>query len=246
MMYTKIIIKMIAGVIVLALSVPAVSQVVQATAPADFGGALGQISAQIDLPPAFAGGHKTLAVYCQADVSTTGDLDNTLCYQHPKIANLQQQTLDALQTVTFEPATVEGNTVPVRMQFRVVYSLSGDQPQTMLLANLGTLQSQYGLDYYAPQERLDQSSWFERYTNNSWSRGKAFFNEGRLTRVMATVDTEGEVTSVSTLDARGSGKRDANFLEQALQQTRFIPGFFNQQATEMHYVAVLNYAAGED
>lgn len=244
MMHNKSIIKMIAAAIGLALSIPAASQAGQA--PADFGSALGQISSQVDLPQTFPGGHKTLAVYCQTDVSTTGHLDNTICYQHPNIANLQQQTLNALHTVTFEPATVGGDPVPVRMQFRVVFSVSGDQPQTMLLANLGTLQGQYGLDYYAPQERLEQRGWYERYANNSWAKGKPFFNEGRLTRVMATVDKAGKVTSVSTLDARGSGKRDANFIEDILKQSSFIPGIANQQPTEMHYVAVLNYAAGED
>lgn len=246
MMHIKELKKVVVGILGLALSLPAASQVIQSTAPADFGSALDELSNQVDLPQSFEGGHKTHAVYCQTDVSTAGELNNTLCYQQPKVANLEQQTVSALQSVTFEPATVEGSAVPVRMQFRVVYSVSGEQPQTMLLANLGTLQSQHGLDYYAPQERLDQSSWYERYSDNSWARGKPFFNEGRLTRVMATVDANGSVTSVSTLDARGSGKRDAEFLEDALKPTRFIPGFANQQPTQMHYVAVLNYAAGND
>lgn len=246
MMHLKQIKRMVAGAFGLALSIPALSQPAQRVTPADFGAALDQISTRVSLPQAFAGGHKTLAVYCQTDVSTTGELDNTLCYQHPKIAELKQQTLAALESVNFEPATVEGNAVPVRMQFRVVYSLSGDQPQTMLLANLGTLQGQYGLDYYAPQERLDQPGWYEQYADNDWANAKPFFDDGRLTRVMATVNADGNVTSVSTLEARGSGKRDAAFLEDTLEQTRFIPGFANKQPTEMHYVAVLNHGGGRE
>lgn len=238
--------RMLAGVIGLVVSLPAWSQGSQSHTPADFGRALDHVSAQVSLPQTFEGGHKTIAVYCQTDVAASGELDNTVCYQNPKIASLQQQTVTALEDVTFKPATVDGSAVPVRMQFRVVYSLSGDQPQTMLLANLGTLQNQHGLDYYAPQERLDQRSWYERYTAKAWAKARPFFDDGRLTRVMATVNTDGSVDSVSTLDARGSGKRDANFLEDALKQSRFIPGFAKQQPTEMHYVAVLNHGGSEN
>ena len=59
---------------------------------------------------------------------------------------------------------------------------------------------------------------------------------------MGTVSADGKVGDVTTLDARGSGKRDASVIEDALKQSRFVPGFVKDQATEMHYVAVLNYS----
>lgn len=224
------------------LIIPLLGSAAAGATPAQFGNALSELSAKIRLPDAFEGGFKTASVYCQTDVSVNGELTDTQCFQHPKIADLRQQTLDALQDITFVPATVDDSAVPVRMQFRVVYSRSGEQPDIMLLANLGTLQSELGVDYIAPQERLDHPDWYQQYTGNPWAKGKAFFNKGRLTRVIGTIKTSGKVSDVSVLDARGSGKRDADFVEEALEQSKFIPGFVGSQPTEMHYVAVLNYA----
>lgn len=230
------------AVAIATFGLPVFSSAEVSARPAGFGDALDVLSESVQLPQSFEGGHTTLAVYCQTDVATSGDLSNTHCYQHPKIADLEQQTEKALDKATFKPAEADSKTIPVRMQFRVVYSRSGDQPEIVLLPNLGTLQAQYGVDYFAPQERLDQADWFAQYTKNNWAKGEAFFDDGRLTRVMGVVSTTGEVGQVSTLDARGSGKRDAGFIEEALKQSQFIPGFVKDQPTEMHYVAVLNYA----
>jgi hypothetical protein len=232
----------IKNLVLVGLALPMLSTAHAAATPARFGDALNQLTAQVKLPQELEGGHKTLAVYCQTDVAATGMLANTQCYQHPKIANLEQQTLSALESVKFEPATVDGEAVPVRMQFRVVYSRSGDQPDMVMLPNLGTLQNEHGVNYFAPQERLDKTPWYQQYLQNERATGKGFFDDGRLTRVMGTVETSGEVGDINTLDARGSGKRDAGFIEKALKQSRFIPGFVNNNPVEMHYVAVLSYA----
>lgn len=210
--------------------------------PAQFGNALNQLTAKVNLPEAFAGGHTTIAVYCQSDIAASGILSNTLCYENTGTANLEAQTLNALENAAFIPAQVDNQAVPVRMQYRVIYSRTGDQPAIVMLPNLGTLQGQHGYEYVAPQERLDEPSWFQKYSANHWARGKPFFNDGRLTRVIGTVKTDGTVASVSTLDAQGRGKRDADFIESALKQAQFIPGVVNGVITEMHYVAVLNYA----
>ncbi len=233
---------LIKSLVLIGFGLPMLSSAEASAKPARFGDALSELTATVALPTEFEGGHKTLAVYCQTDVSVSGDLDNIQCYQNPKIANLQQQTISALEKATFDPAEIDGKAVPVRMQFRVVYSRSGDQPDIVLLPNLGTLQNQHGVSYFAPQERLDQQAWFQQYVKNDWAKGQAFFADGRLTRVMGVVSPNGEVAKVSTLDARGSGKRDASVVEDALKQSRFIPGFVENQPTEMHYVAVLNYA----
>lgn len=235
----KRILKTIAPVL---LVIPALSSAEASARPAQFGDTLSVLTANVQLPEAFDGGFKAVSIYCQSDVAASGELDNIQCYQHPKIANLEAQTVTALGKATFVPAQVDGQTVPVRMQFRVVYSRSGDQPDIVLLPNLGTLQNQYGYDYFAPQERLDQAPWYQQYSKNDWAKGQVFFDDGRLTRVMGTVSADGKVGDVTTLDARGSGKRDASFIEGALKQSRFVPGFVKDQPTEMHYVAVLNYS----
>lgn len=209
--------------------------------PAQFGGTADQLSDKVTLPEAFKNAAKTVALYCQTDVTVTGLTQNTLCYEATK-TNLKQETLSALDGATFIPAEANGQTVPVRVQFRVVYSSTGDQPKVLLLPNLGTLQSQYGPRYFAPQERLDNKGWYEKYAENSWANAKPFFNGDRLTRVIGTVKTDGSVDSVSALDARGKAKRDADAIGDALKDTRFIPGVVDDKTTEMHYVAVVNYA----
>lgn len=208
--------------------------------PADFGDAVDQLASKVTLPANFGEGKLTIAVYCQSDVPVSGSLSNSVCFETAGHA-LEQQTLDALEGMTFTPAEDSGQAVPVRMQFRVIYSRSGEQPDIVLLPNLGTLQTQHGYSYFAPQERLDQTAWFEKYSTSDDAKGKVFFEKGRLTRVIATVNTDGSVASVSTLDARGSGKRDAATIEKALQTSAFIPGFVDNKPLEMHYVAVINY-----
>jgi hypothetical protein len=210
-------------------------------APANFGDAVDQLASKVSLPASFGADTLTIAVYCQADVPVTGSLANAICFESTGNP-LKQQTVDALEELTFVPAEDNGQAVPVRMQFRVIYSRTGNQPEIVLLPNLGTLQTQHGFNYFAPQERLEKSAWFEKYLASNTGKGKVFFEKGRLTRVIATVKTDGSVESVSTLDARGSGKRDAATVEKMLQTSAFIPGFVDNKATEMHYVAVLNYA----
>ena len=207
--------------------------------PADFGDAVDQISSKITLPNSFSGGNLTIAVYCQADVPVSGVLDNVSCFESTG-NSLEQETAAALGQTTFIAAEDNGQAVPVRMQFRVIFSRTGDQPDIVMLPNLGTLQTQHGYEYFAPQERIDQSAWYENYKATDGA-GKVFFDKGRLTRVIATVNIDGTVKSVSTLDARGSGKRDAGRIEKVLVKSTFVPGFVKGKAIEMHYVAVVNY-----
>ena len=209
--------------------------------PASFGNATVLLQKQITLPASFGEGVNTVAVYCQADVMTTGDINQVTCYENSPLVSMQSVTESALKSATFSPAAIDGKTVPVRMQFRVVYSLSNSQAPITLLPNLGTLQAQYGADYVAPQERLDQGSWYVQYSNDSRSTGKPFFADSKLTRVMAKVEVDGNVESVSTLEAALRKKADAGNIESALKKSQFIPGFVANKPVAMHYIAVVNY-----
>lgn len=241
-MQTSIYKKLLSALVIIAAVLPFSSSADATSKPAQFGDALNQLTTKVNLPDTFSGGFTTIAVYCQTDVTASGALSNTLCFENTNVANLASQTLNALEGASFIPAEINSQPVAVRMQFRVVYSRSGDQPDIVMLPNLGTLQTQYGVGYFAPQELLAPSGWFQKYAANSWATGKAFFDDGRLTRVIGTVKTNGSVDSVSTLDARGRGKRDADFIEKTLKNTQFVPGVVDGKTTEMHYVAVLNYA----
>ena len=111
--------------------------------PAKFGDAVDILKKQITLPSSFGEGVKTVAVYCQADVMTKGSINAVTCYENNPVVSMQKVTESALKSATFEPATIDSKTVPVRMQLRVVYSLGGTQAPIVLLPNLGTLQAQY-------------------------------------------------------------------------------------------------------
>lgn len=209
--------------------------------PAKFGSAETTLSKMVTMPTSFGEGVKTVAVYCQADIMTTGNVSRVDCYENSPLVSMQAITQSALTSATFEPAKIDGQTVPVRMQFRVIYSLSNTQAPIVMVPNLGTLQAQYGTHYYAPQERLDKNDWYVHYTTKTHGDGKMFFADSKVTRIMANVEANGMVESVSTIEAANRRKADADQIETALKKSKFIPGFVQDKPTSMHYIAVVNY-----
>lgn len=210
--------------------------------PAGFGeGTLGYLEAAV-APPELTRDLPVVAVYCQADVGTDGLTRNLSCYEREGFDQLRAQVEEAFGGRNFTPAQVDGEKVPVRMVFRVVYADLEGQPPIMLLPNLGNMQGELGYQYTAPQERLDDRNWYSQYRANSWSEGQPFFSsEGRMTRVMAWVDERGEVSGVRRIEAHGRQKRDAVEVEKVLRSSRFIPGMANGKPERMRYVAVLHY-----
>lgn len=239
-MTTIILKKLIRSLAILAAVTPFASHAAAYT-PAKFGNAIDTLSKQVTLPTSFGEGIKTVAVYCQADVLTSGNINAVTCYENSPLVSMQTVTESALKSSTFEPATIDGKAVPVRMQLRVVYSLGGTQAPIVLLPNLGTLQAQYGTNYFAPQERLDTSDWYAHYTTKERGNGKLFFAEGKMTRVMANIEANGTVETVSTIEAAVRKQADAANIESALKKSKFIPGFVENKPTSMHYIAVVNY-----
>lgn len=232
--------KTIRSLVMLAAIAPIASYAAAYT-PAKFGNAEETLSKQITLPTSFGEGVKTVAVYCQADVMSTGNVNAVNCYESSPLVSMQTVTESALKSATFTPATIDGKAVPVRMQMRVVYSLAGTQAPIVLLPNLGTLQAKYGTHYYAPQERLDTSDWYANYSTKERGDGKLFFAEGKMTRVMANVEANGKVETVSTIEAALRKQADAASIESSLKKSKFIPGFVQDTPTAMHYIAVVNY-----
>lgn len=209
--------------------------------PAKFGSAETTLGKMITLPNSFGEGVKTVAVYCQADIMTSGHISNIDCYENSPLVSMQAITQSALTSATFEPATIDGKAVPVRMQFRVIYSLTNTQAPITMVPNLGTLQAKYGTHYIAPQERLDKNDWYVHYTTKNHGDGKLFFADSKITRIMANVEANGMIESVSTIEAANRRKADAEQIEAALKKSRFIPGFVENKPTPMHYIAVVNY-----
>ena len=210
--------------------------------PARFGAdILGYLQAAV-APPELTQARPVLAVYCQAEVGTDGLARNLSCYDKEDMDELRVQVEQALAGQEFVPARVDGETVPVRMTFRVVYSNLEGQPPLMLLPNLGHMQGELGHQYSAPQERLDERNWYSLYRRNDWSEGQPFFGGvGRTTQVMAIVNEEGRVPSAHRIKTHGRHKRDATEVAKALRTSRFIPGMANGEPKRMRYFAVLHY-----
>lgn len=184
-----------------------------------------------------------VTLYCRADIGTAGKVLRVNCYDNEGNSDLEVQTQDALADLPFTPASVNGENVPVRMSFRIAYTVAAKGMNAILIPNLGTMQEQYGRDYIAPQERLDVADWYESYNKNSWVNGGEFLKKGALARVAATVQEDGKPTMVRTVDAERAYKRDASVVETALKRSRFIPGFVGDKPVPMGYLAVVNYGS---
>lgn len=180
-------------------------------------------------------------LYCRADIGLQGQAERANCYAKTASAKLVIDTEQALQKMPFAAAEVEGNAVSVRMSFRVAFSPVDDATIVSLIPNLGTMQAQYGRDYIAPQERLDVSDWYERYSDNSWVGGQEFLGEGDMSRVSAVVDQHGKPGRMQTVAAKRAHKRDANIVKNTLKYSRFIPGTVNGKVVPMEYMVAVHY-----
>lgn len=239
-MKNKVLKKYLRSLVILAAAAPFASYATAYT-PATFGNAETTLSKNVALPSSFGEGVKTVSVYCQADVMTTGNINSLTCYENSPLVSMQAITKSAIKSATFSPASIDGKAVPVRMQFRVVYSIGGTQAPIVLLPNLGTLQAKYGAHYSAPQERLDTGDWYANYSDKERGEGKLFFAEGKIARVMANIETDGKVETVSTIEAALRKQADAASIGNSLKKSKFIPGIVENKPTAMHYIAVVNY-----
>ena len=233
--------KVLGSLAILAVVLPFSSSASSMYQPAQFGDVVDQVSQKVIIPAEMAADQRTISVYCQADIAASGVASNVSCFDKAAYDDLQGQTQRAIEGLSFSPAQVDGATVPVRMTFRVVYSRNDNQPNVVMLPNLGTLQREYGVSYVAPQERLGGDDWYSAYVADGRTEGKAFFNNGRLARVVGNVSANGEVQGVRTIEASGRARQDAKVVESALKKSSFIPGFVDNKAISMSYIAVLNY-----
>lgn len=191
-------------------------------------------------------GSFAVTLYCRTNIDIAGKAARAQCYDSEGNRDIELQTQIALSQLAFKPATVNGSNVPVRMSFRVAYAGHDAGLNTILIPNLGTMQSRYGRDYIEPQERLDVSDWYEAYSKSSWVNGGEFLSEGPMARVAATVAEDGKPEMVRTVDAGRAYIRDADVVKSVLRRSRFIPGFVGDKPVPMGYVAVVNYGESNE
>lgn len=240
-MKTIAISKVLGSLALLAVVLPFYSSASSMYQSAQFGTALDQIKQTVTIPQSMQKDQRTVVVYCQSDVAATGIAHNISCFDKASYADLQEQTRQVLEGLAFSAAKVDGNAVPVRMYFRVIYSRTGNQPEILMLPNLGTMQREYGVNYVAPQERLDTNDWYSLLLADGRSDAKPFFNKDQLARVVGKVNANGGVQGVGVIEASGRARRDAKIVAAALKSSRFIPGFVDSTPVSMDYIAVVNY-----
>lgn len=180
-------------------------------------------------------------LYCQSEIDIKGVAARTHCYDKEENEGLVDLAEKTIAGLSFTPAEVDGQAVPVRMSYRVGFNANNESIDAVLIPNLGSMQERYGRDYVAPQERLDVSDWYDRYNKNSWVNGEVFLGKGEMSRVAATINKDGKTDVVRTLDTERAYKRDANIVKSALKKSRFIPGFVDGNPVPMGYLAVVNY-----
>ena len=180
-------------------------------------------------------------LYCRADIGAEGAVDRGSCFAKETNFELVIETEKALKSLSFLPAEMDGKAIPVRMSFRVAYTPLADSIHVSLIPNLGTMQAQYGRDYVAPQERLDISDWYQRYSEHSYIGGKEFLGEGRMARVATMVSPKGTPTTLKTVDATKAHIRDADIVKRTLRHSRFIPGTVNGKVVPMEYIVAVHY-----
>lgn len=180
-------------------------------------------------------------LYCRADLNVAGEATRSSCFAKDTAIELVIETEQALKQLTFAAAEVDGQAVPVRMSFRVAYTPLAKSMHVSLIPNLGTMQAEYGRDYVAPQERLDISDWYQRYSEHSYVGGQEFLGEGDMARVATTVSPTGKPTTLKTLDAKKAHVRDADIVKRTLRYSRFIPGTVNGKVVPMEYLVAVHY-----
>ena len=232
--------RVIAASALCAMAVPMVHANETSYKSAMFGFSGEQLAAQLG-EKASVNKDASTVLYCQSEISESGTAQRTNCYDKNNHSELVSSVEAAMATMGFTPAQVDGKAVPVRMSYRVGLSASDSRVNVVLIPNLGSVQERYGRDYIAPQERLDVSNWYDRYSNASWVNGEAFLGHGAMARVSATVDANGKTELVRAMDTERAFKRDAKIVRNAVKKSRFIPGFVDGKAVPMGYLAVVNY-----
>ena len=211
--------------------------------PANFGFTGDQLVAKIDRSSLGKTDVSLAVAYCQSDIDRAGTAQRIGCYDSSAIQGLSLATERAIKSLSFTPAQVAREAVPVRMRFRIAYLISEQRISAELIPNLGSMQAQYGRDYIAPQERLDVSDWYARYSRHSLINGDDFMGAGDIAQVVATVKPDGSPEVVRALKTDPAYKRDANIVKNFLKRSRFIPGFVKGKPVPMGYMAIVNYDA---
>jgi len=180
-------------------------------------------------------------LYCRSVISKSGSANSSYCFgktlSHTTISAAER----ALNQLSFVPATVDGETVAVRMSYRIALNEKDGSTTAHMLPNLGTMSAKYGDNYSAPQERLDTSDWYAGYSQISKEKAQPFFGMGDNARIAALVNTKGQTSATGVIEAKKTTRKDTKLAASALKKAQFIPGMINGREVKMDYIVGLNH-----
>lgn len=180
-------------------------------------------------------------LYCRSVISTSGSANSSYCFGKTLSYTTISAAERALNQLSFVPATINGQSVPVRMSYRIALNEKDGSTAAHMLPNLGTMSAKYGDNYSAPQERLDTSDWYVSYSQKSKEKAQPFFGMGDNARIAALVNTKGKVSAIGVVEAKKTSRKDSKLAASALKKAPFIPGMINGKEVKMDYVVGLNH-----
>ena len=190
----------------------------------------------------------SVIVACQTEIKITGETAHSFCFtRESRSGKYRQATAKALRKATFVPASINDNPVKVYVSFRVVFTCLDGECVIIPLMNLGQNEQQFGYEYIAPQEILEEQFWYSKFKKFARLEhlGVAMPYRGVVFRFSISVDEHGNGTDPK-VEYKGRLKsNEINAALTAISKARFIPGFFEGKPTRMRYFEII-YANPKD
>ncbi len=193
--------------------------------PAMIGSGANSLHELIDVPEDRRDQTFLSVIRCQVYVEKDGSLDNYLCVRG-SIADqdLRKVVQDANEKTSFEPATVDGRTVKVYMNFMVAFECDGGNCEVMILPHHGYHIQELGPDYIAPQAIVNDNFWDKPAWERENELSMMFRTAGYIFFLSAHIDTQGQASDVSIDYVDSAWRTEAKRAATYYGRMDFIPG----------------------
>ena len=202
----------------------------QTHTPASFGSYKEDFLSKIDFPDINEG--NPLTIKCAGRITDRGKFDTIICLDDANFdgdkeisRNTGSEIAKVTESIRVNPARVDGRRVEVWYNFSVVFQVVNGAQQVDLVDNHFRNSDSYGEEYIAAQRyNGDLSSCI------SSLRGAVF--------MQASISEGGEVQSVTPMGNNSSGGGCTDRLMEDMQQSTYIPAFFDGNPVASTYVEI--------
>ncbi len=214
--------------------------------PAQFGRGEHSLPSLLACPTADADLEATLKVFCQAALTADGSVrrNGAYCFSTDDGSFAYvRAALEASDNARFEPATVDGQPVPVLINYQLLFRLQGGGCRVAAIPNHGANAGSLGLAYYAPQVIDDDEAglWRTQLFRPTGSGGSLVSARGVAFVLSAQVDAHGRVHDARLVENNFAPRTDVRRALAKLRRARFIPGYVDGEPAAVRYVYYLYY-----